>query len=213
MLGACAAKPVVSAESPKKASPAVAKASNPAVAQLPLAAARMQEPGPEARQLMRRVGRWDVVATFRADPRAEPVITRGLMADREMVGLYLQETMRPAPGSGVADFRRICYLTYSRVEGRWQFASLDTRMPVGIMPAFSFDKGSETKLTLLFESLAFVGMGPTVEGRMVRSSYVITRDGDDRDLAEQYWVQADGSDSQWLAVQYRYTRQAAAASH
>jgi hypothetical protein len=170
------------------------------------AAARMSELGPEAQQLARDVGTWNVVATFRPTPDAKPMVTKGLVAQRTLIGLYLQEIMRPPPGSEVPDFQRIEYLTYSRVEGRWQYVSLDTRFPVGIMPAWSFGKETNGKLTLQFEPIAFVGLGQEVEGKMVRSTFVITRNGTDRQLKQQYWVQADGSGREWLAVQYEYTR-------
>ena len=54
------------------------------------------------------------------------------------------------------------------MEGRWQYVSMDTRFPVGIMPASSFDKGTDDKRILVFESLAFVGLGRDVEGRLIR---------------------------------------------
>jgi hypothetical protein len=123
-----------------------------------------------------------------------------------MVGLFLQEVMRPAPGSPGPDFRRISYLTYNAVEGRWQYVSLDTRFPSGIMPAWSAGRGDGPALTLQFEGLGFVGFGVEVEGRLTRSDYVITRDGDDRETARQHWIQADGTGRQWLAVRYDYTR-------
>lgn len=96
--------------------------------------------------------------------------------------------------------------TYSRVEGRWQYVSMDTRFPVGIMPAYSFANESNGKLTLLFESLAFVGLGKEVEGRMIRSNLEIARESDDHEFVRQYWVQSDGSGRQWPAVEYEYTR-------
>ncbi len=70
---------------------------------------RMLEPGPEAARLSRRVGTWDVVMTMRPTSDAEPLVVKGLVADRVMIGLYLQETMRPAQESDVPDFRRIEY--------------------------------------------------------------------------------------------------------
>jgi len=173
--------------------------------QPPPAAVRLNEAGPESKDLAREVGTWDCVATFRASPDAQPMVTKGLIAERALVGAYLQETLRPAPGSGVPDFRRVDYLYYSRVEGRWQYVSLDTRFPVGIMPAWSWDKQSDRKITLVFEPLAFVGLGPEVQGTMVRSNMVITRDGDHQ-TKQQFWVQADGTGREWLAVQYEYTR-------
>lgn len=177
-----------------------------AQAAAPSAVERMSEPGPEAKELARRTGVWDVVITMRLTADAAPVVVSGVMAERSMVGLYLQETMKPAPEAKVPDFRRICYLTYSKVEGRFQYVSLDTRLPVGIMPATSFGHQNGGKLTFWFDSLAFPGFGQEVEGRMVRSNLVITRDSDDHDLAQQYFIQADGTGREWLAVQYDYTR-------
>lgn len=167
---------------------------------------RMQEPGSEGSQLARRAGLWDVAMTLRLTPDAEPVVTTGIIAERSMIGLYLHEVMKPAPGSDTTDFRRVAYLHYNRVEGRWQYVSLDTRLPVGIMPAWSHRKPTGTALVLEFENLAFVGFGREVEGRLVHSNLVITRESDDHDVSQQYWTQADGTGREWLAVQYEYTR-------
>jgi hypothetical protein len=175
-------------------------------AQPPSAAARMQQPGPEEEQLKQRSGRWAVVSTFRPAPDAAPIVTDGLIADRTMIGLYMQEIMKPGPGSKVPAFSRLAYQYFSRVEGRWQYVSLDTRFPVGIMPAFSFGKEKDGKLVLQFESLAFVGLGAEVEGRMIRSNLEISRDSSDHEFIRQYWVQSDGTGREWLAVQYEYKR-------
>lgn len=167
---------------------------------------RMQAPGPEAESLTRRGGTWNVTMTLWPAPDAAPIVTTGLVAERRMVGLFLEEVMRPAPASGIPEFRRISYTTYNRVEGRWQYVSLDTRFPAGIMPAWSFDAGGGDELTFQFEGLGFPGFGAEVEGRLTRSNYVITRVSDDHEFARQYWVQADGTGRQWLAVEYEYTR-------
>jgi hypothetical protein len=142
------------------------------------------------------------------------------LADRKMVGLYMEEVMHPDAGAKMPDFRRssgpdccmrsaalgAAYQYFSRVEGRWQYVSMDTRFPVGIMPAYSFARESDGKLTLEFASLAFVGLGPEVEGRMIRSNLEIARDSNDHEFVRQYWVQADGTARKWLAVEYEYTR-------
>jgi hypothetical protein len=167
---------------------------------------RMSEPGPEVKELTGRVGSWDVVFTVWPAPGAAPVVTRGLLAERTMIGPFLQEVMRPAPGSATPDFRRIDYLSFDRVEGRWKYVSMDTRFPAGIMPAWSFSGERDGKLTLQFEPLGFVGFGQEVEGRLTRSDMVITRQGPDRELKQQHFIQADGSGVEWLAVQYEYTR-------
>jgi hypothetical protein len=172
----------------------------------PSAAERMQQSGPEEQQLQQRTGTWTVRATFRPTPDAQPVVTEQLVADRKMVGLYMEEVMHPDAGAKMPDFSRLAYQYFSRVEGRWQYVSMDTRFPVGIMPAYSFAKESDGKLTMEFESLAFVGLGPEVAGRMIRSNLEIARDGNDHEFVRQYWVQADGTARKWLAVEYEYTR-------
>jgi hypothetical protein len=97
-------------------------------------------------------------------------------------------------------------LSYDRVEGRWKYVSMDTRFPVGIMPAWSFGGEETGTLRLLFEPLGFVGFGADVEGRLTRSDMVISRPGADRELKQQHFIQANGSGTEWLAVQYEYTR-------
>ena len=51
----------------------------------------LNQPGPEAQMLMHRVGLWDVVETVWATPGASPTVSRGLVAERVMVGTALQE--------------------------------------------------------------------------------------------------------------------------
>lgn len=40
----------------------------------------------------------------------------------------------------------------------------------------------------------------------MRSSYVLTLTRADHETARQYWIQADGTGREWLAVEYEYTR-------
>jgi len=172
----------------------------------PSAAERMSAPGAEQRWLERSVGTWNVTFTAWPSSDATPIVTNGLVAERTMVGALLHEVMRPAPGSSGGDFRRIDYLDYDRIEGRWKYASIDTRLPVSIMPAWSFDKGEPDKIRLPFEPLGFIGFGPEIDGRLTRSDMVITRVSADRELKRQHFIRADGTGAAWLAVQYEYTR-------
>jgi hypothetical protein len=169
------------------------------------AAERLLMPGPEEEQLAARAGTWNVAATMWPEPGAEPVVTSGLIADRAMIGLYLQEIMRPGPGGG-SDFRRIDYLSYDRVEGRWKYVSMDTRLPVSIMPASSFGRAENGTLRLVFEPLGFIGFGTEVDGKLTRSDLLITRRSDSHELKQQHFIRADGTGRQWLAVQYDYRR-------
>jgi hypothetical protein len=65
----------------------------PAPASNASAAARMSEAGPEQSELATQVGRWDVVASLWPAPGAEPIVTRGLVAERTMIGPILQESI------------------------------------------------------------------------------------------------------------------------
>src|ERR1700744_1732790 len=130
----------------------------------PSAAARMLAPAAQGQALAKRVGTWAVVSTLKPAPDAKPIVQKGLVAERTMIGPYLQEIMTPAAGSAGPDFRRIAYLTYFQVEGRWHYVSIDTRFPVGVMPAYSFGKETPTRIELQFQPLAFVGLGGAVEG-------------------------------------------------
>jgi hypothetical protein len=163
------------------------------------AAEQLLAPGPEEKQLMSDVGTWHVVATAWPTPDADPIVTDNLIAERTMVGLYLQEIMRPASGP---DFRRLDYLHYDRVEGRWKYVSMDTRLPVSIMPAESFDR----ELVLHFDPLGFIGFGTEVEGKMMRSDMRISRPGPDKTVKQQHFIKSDGTGTKWLAMQYEYTR-------
>ncbi|NKY31318.1 DUF1579 domain-containing protein [Nocardia gamkensis] len=170
------------------------------------AAERLNEPGPEAKRLAALTGTFDVVATMWPTPGSAPMVTKDLVAERKMVGILLQETIQPSPGSQVSDFQRIDYLQYSRVEGRWQYVSMDTRLPVGIMPAYSFGAEDNSKVSLQFQPIAFVGFGQQVDGKMMRSDMVISWSDNNSQTKQQHFIQADGTGTSWLAVQYEYTR-------
>ncbi|TKR29315.1 DUF1579 domain-containing protein [Luteimonas gilva] len=170
------------------------------------AAQRMSKPGPEQQQLARQLGQWDVVAKLWPAPGAEPIVTRGLIAERRMIGPILQETMKPAPGSGVPDFERLDYLDFDRVEGRWKYVSMDTRFPVSIMPARSFGAASEGTILVQFEPQAFVGFGKDVEGRFMVSDMAIRQPDDDHVVKEQHVIMANGTGQRWRFVRYEYVR-------
>lgn len=170
------------------------------------AAEQISRPETEDQGLASEAGVWDVVSTLWLAPDAEPVVGRALVAERTMIGNYQQEVMKPAPTSDAPDFRRLAYLHYFRVEGCWQYVSMDTRFPVGIMPAKTCEKPLDGKLILTFESLPFVGLGLEVDGRTINSNLEIVHDGPDHEFMRQYWTRADGTGRRWLALQYEYTR-------
>ena len=110
--------------------------------------------GPEADSLAARTGRWAVVETVWDGPDAKPVATRGLIAERVMMGSLLHELIRSPEDGGV---KRLDTLCYNRVEGRWDYASFDTRAPVGLMPAYSLGRGQGGVIDLAFLPFAIAG--------------------------------------------------------
>lgn len=170
------------------------------------AAERLNAVDPQTQTLIDRVGTWDVVAKLQPYADAKPLVTSGLVATRKMIGRYLSEEIHPASDGKTPEFSRVAYLNFSAVEGRWQYVSIDTRFPVGIMTAYSFDVGQPDELTLEFAPIAFVGMGADVEGKMLRSNLVISHDGKDHDIVRQFWTTSDGSGRKWLGVEYDYRR-------
>ena len=179
--------------------------------QSPSAAIRMNELGPENSRMAQREGTWDVIETVWATAGAAPT-SHKFIAERRMVGPFLQETIQPAPGSEVTDFRRIYYLSFNRVEGRWKYVSIDTRNPVGLMPAASFGDGENGTIHLTFEPFALPGSGGNVSGQMLRMEEIMIPKDADHDTAEEHFMMADGTGKQWLAYQYEYVRRRAEAN-
>jgi hypothetical protein len=172
----------------------------------PSAAERMSRPGPEEAMLQRQTGTWEVTASLWPAPGAPPMVSKGVVAERTMIGSILQEVMSPAPGSQTPDFRRLDYLNFDRVEGRWKYVSMDTRFPVSIMPARSFGPAKDGKIVVQFEPQGFVGFGGEVEGRYMISDMAISSPDPDRMVKEQHVTMADGTGRSWLFVRYEYVR-------
>jgi hypothetical protein len=160
---------------------------------------------PESDQLARRVGTWTVVMTMRPTATATPIVVAGLTAERSLTGPYLQEIMRPASGSTVPEFRRIDFLTYNRLQARWQYLSMDTRATVGLMFAQGFGPDRSNEVTVYFNDFpAPTELGPEVAGHFMRARHVLTRVSEDHEFSRQYWSMEGRSE--WLGVQYEYTR-------
>jgi hypothetical protein len=170
------------------------------------AAERLNQLGPENSAMAAYAGLWDVTETVWDKPGADPMTTTGLVAERRMIGSYLQEFIRPASDTHGLEIKRIDYLSFQRVEGRWKYVSIEMRAPVGIMPAYSFDRGTGAAVVLNHDSFAITGGGAEVAGQMLRMTSTITRHGPNRDVKDQHFILADGTGTVWLAHRYAYTR-------
>lgn len=185
---------------------AAAAAADSETEKTPAAAQRLNAAGSEQQMLEREVGTYDVTATLYPPGGGAPMVSHHLVAERVMIGPFLQETMRPAPESGAPDFTRLDYLNFDRVEGRWKYVSMDTRFPVSIMPASSFGPAEGDAIRVVFAPQAFVGFGSEVEGRFMVSDMTIRRVDEQHEVKEQQAGFATGDGRPQLFVRYEYTR-------
>jgi hypothetical protein len=168
---------------------------------------RLNQAGPEAQALARRAGTWDVTITSWDAPGAAPVVITGLVAERRMIGPMLEEVLQPGPGTTGAPFSRADYLTFNRLEGRWQYMSMDSRVPDGLMSAWSLDADPEQRVFMSFLPFATPsGTGAGANGQMLRMEQVILRQDADHELKEQYFTAAGSAPVKWLGNRYSYTR-------
>ena len=170
----------------------------------PSAAVELNELGPENGEIARLVGLWDVTETVWATPTSVPMVTNDLIAERKMVGSILQETLRSSTDSS-AKILRIDYLSFNRVEGRWEYVSMDTRAAVGIMTAQSNGRETTKHIVINFQPLALTGRGLVASGQMLRIRQEIISGPPGRSQKDQYFMLADGTSTEWLAHRYAYT--------
>jgi hypothetical protein len=161
--------------------------------------------GPEGLSLAAQAGQWDVTETVWATPGASPVVTKGV-AVRRMIGPLLEETLHSGNDLSDVTVDRIDYLTFNRVEGHWNYVSMDVRAPVGIMTANSFERDPAGRIRVTFAPFAVPASGPVVVGQLLRMEQVIETHGDGSMVKNQYFILADGTSRSWLAHRYAYVR-------
>jgi hypothetical protein len=169
-------------------------------------AGSLNELGAEGRILAQRTGLWDVTETVWASPDAAPVTTKGLVAERLLMGTLLQEVIRQPGESPEKAVKRTDLLSYNRLEGRWGYVSFDTRAPVGLMPAWSTGRGDGSTINLTYTPFAVPSSGAVTTGQFILMEQTIHFEGPDHDTKDQYFTLADGTGTRWLAHRYAYTR-------
>lgn len=162
------------------------------------------EIGAENAQLAQRAGVWNVKETVWDSPGAVPTITTWV-AERRMIGEFLEEVLEPSVGAPATQIQRIDYLSYHRIEGRWKYVSMDTRASVGMMPASSADRGDIANIHIVFEPFAIPMMGSKA-GQLLSMQEVIRQTDADHDEKDQYFNLADGNGTSWLKHKYEYVR-------
>lgn len=168
---------------------------------------KLNEFGPEAKALVLRSGTWDVTITSWEGPGATPVVLGGLVAERRMIGPMLEEVLQPIPGTTEKPFSRADFLTFNRLEGRWQYMSMDGRAPDGMMTAYSLDADPEQRIFMSFLPFATPNIiGASAIGQLWRMEQVIQRQDADHEVKDQYFIAAGSNPVKWLGNRYSYTR-------
>ena len=184
-------------------------ATSPAVAAGASANARLSALGPEGLALATRAGTWDATLTSFSRSGGAPVVLSGLVAERQMIGPMLQEILRSVPGASGPSFERVDDLTFNRLDGRWDYMSMDSGVPDGLMVAWSIDYNPGERILVSFLPFATAGSGPDATGQMTRMEQVIVRQDADHEVKDQYFTPANGVGAKWLAKRYSYTRRPA----
>jgi hypothetical protein len=168
---------------------------------------KLNEFGPEAKALVQRTGTWDVTITSWQGPDASPSVLSGLVAERRMIGPMLEEVLHSVAGAPGTPFSRADFLTFNRLEGRWQYMSMDGRVQAGMMTAYSVDADPEQRVFLSFLPFAFPSVvGATALGQLWRMEQVIVRQDADHEVKEQFFTAAGSTPVKWLGNRYSYTR-------
>jgi len=166
-----------------------------------------QTKSPASDRLRKMTGKWDVTMTMWPSIGAKSIVTKGLVAERLMIGDYcLNEAMYPGPDAvSVPAFQRISDLSLNRNEQRWDYISIDTRITGGIM-YFTYKDSDEKTISSFNQSFPHPGFGPQMQGRgqAVSVRNVIRKVNDNHDMVQQYWRLIDKPE--WLAVQYDYVK-------
>jgi hypothetical protein len=168
---------------------------------------KLNEFGPQANALVQRTGTWDVTITSWEAPGASPVVVEGLVAERRMIGPMLEEVLHTVPGARGVPFSRADFLTFNKLEGRWQYMSMDGRVPDGMMTAYSLDADPAERIFMSFLPFATPSIaGSTAVGQLWRMEQVIIHPDVDHEVKEQYFMAAGSSPVKWLGNRYSYTR-------
>jgi hypothetical protein len=174
----------------------------------PLAIDRLKTPVPETEMLRPLSGTFAVENRLWPEPGADPVISVAVVRRRLLDDMYLEEVMTPAAGADQPAFTRVSYLCFNVLNRRWEYVSLDTRIPAQLMYELSADDkvGEGQTLVLDLPGFTLPGWGSDVTGQWARQRREITLEDPDRQLMRQYWT-LPATPQEYLAVSYVYSRQ------
>ncbi|PSL50301.1 uncharacterized protein DUF1579 [Chitinophaga niastensis] len=162
--------------------------------------------GPEYDWLKPLAGNYEVEMRIWPKAGADPIPLGTFRVTRKFIGNFLQEIMEPLPGTKTDPFSRITYLSFNKINLRWEYIVMDTRFPV-MMFETSFDgkivNGKE--LTTYLSSFPVPALvGKEAAGQMAKQRRTFTIVGPDQDEMRQYWTLPSGKE--YLAIAYVYKR-------
>lgn len=179
----------------------------------PLAKPGATSPGPQETLLRQMVGTWNVEPRMWTGPNAEPIKLPAAVARRRLVGgMFLEEVMEAASGSGQDPFTRIAHFNYNQVTQRYEANSMDTRGP-----QMMYEKSYE-------DSASNAGQKQHVVKFYLEDNFVLPQWGNTanaafkgrkvieiekhRQVVRLYWTPLTGESArEFLATEYVYTRQ------
>jgi hypothetical protein len=158
--------------------------------------------------IQQMAGTWNVRQRMWAGPRADATDLTPAIAHRRLVeGVFLEEVMEPAETGGPEPFTRTSYFNYNAVTRRYEYFSLDSRVPQ-MMNERSEGSGPVEPGT---DGIKLQG-GRFVAPRWgdatnVEFTYRLTMGEiqDDRQIVHLYLTPRAGRE--FLAFEYVYTRQ------
>jgi Protein of unknown function (DUF1579) len=173
----------------------------------PSAIARMMVPGPEYDLIRALEGGWSVQQRVWPGPGAEPIALAPMVAERRLIGeAFLQEIMKPAPGSEQEPFARHAYLSFNNVDRRYEYVSLDTRYPRTMYEtSFDAERAHRDRIIEVFiEAFTHPGWGTEFVGQAMKQRREIIVESDRRNVVRQFWTPPGGSE--FLAIEYVYIK-------
>lgn len=162
--------------------------------------------GPEYDWLKPMAGHYEVDMRIWPKPGAAPIPLGTFKVTRQFVGNFLQEIMEPLPGKNTPPFSRITYLSFNKINQRWEYIVMDTRFPI-MMFETSFDGkiANGKEMTTYLSAFPVPAMiGKETAGQMAKQRRTFSIEGPDRDVMHQYWTLPSGKE--YLAIEYVYKR-------
>jgi hypothetical protein len=169
---------------------------------------RLKTSGPETEMLRPLSGTFAVENRLWPEPGADPIISVAVAHRRLVDDMYLEEVMTPTADADQPAFTRVSYLCFSVLNRRWEYVSLDTRIPAQLMYELSADDkvGDGQTLILNLPGFTLPGWGSDVTGQWARQRREITLESPDRQIMRQYWT-LPAAPEEYLAVSYVYSRE------